>query len=86
MSKRYLKLRYRAEIFQHNAIGYVFLYLNPGPHHGRRKGHPHEAHQEDEISIEHHNIYKFHVQFLGQTLIKRVLYLCYLHFAFAIAV
>ena len=33
-----------------------FLYLHPEPHHGRREGHPHEAHQEDEIFIKHHNI------------------------------
>ena len=50
-SKRYLELRYRAEILTHlsKALGYVFFgYLLPEVHHGRREEHPHEAHQEDE--------------------------------------
>ena len=38
-----------------------FSYSDPGPHHGRREEHPNEAHQEDEISIKHYNIYMFHV-------------------------
>ena len=33
------------------ALGYVFLYSHPEPHHGRRKEHPYEAHQEDGIFI-----------------------------------
>ena len=58
MCKRYLELRYRAEILKQDslsrALEYVsFQYLHLGPNHGRRREeHPHEAHQEDEKSIE----------------------------------
>ena len=67
MRKRYLELRYRAEIFTQfllsKVLGYVFFvfrYFHPGLLHGRREGHPHEAHQEDEKSIKLDNIHMFY--------------------------
>ena len=62
MSKRYLDLRYRAEILTLLVIEGArvhFFYSHPEPHHGRREEHPHEAHQADEIFIKYYNIYIF---------------------------
>ena len=37
--------------------------FHPGPLHGRRERHPHEAHQVEEKSIQLYILYMFYVQF-----------------------
>ena len=47
---------------------FVFRYSYPGPLQGRREGHPHEAHQEDEKSIELYKIFNFYTNFFQDKL------------------